>query len=100
MVAVTLLLVGMERIFHVGIFDPAPRGRPHPVPASVLVLFAPGRSYIMILPAMGVISEASVACFTRKRAFSDDVVAMASVAIAIFGFLVWRHHMFVSGQSV
>ena len=55
--------------------------------------------YIMILPAMGVISEL-VAAFTRKRVFGYNVVAIASLAIAVFGFLVWGHHMFVSGQSV
>src|SRR5207244_11060239 len=53
----------------------------------------------MILPAMGVVSEL-VAASTRKRIFGYKVVAMASVAIAVFGFLVWGHHMFVSGQSV
>jgi cytochrome c oxidase subunit 1 len=52
----------------------------------------------MILPAMGVISEV-VACFSRKRIFGYEVVAMSSLAIAVIGFLVWGHHMFISGQS-
>ena len=55
--------------------------------------------YIMILPAMGVVSEL-IACFSRKRIFGYGVVAFASLAIAVIGFLVWGHHMFVAGQSV
>jgi cytochrome c oxidase subunit 1 len=55
--------------------------------------------YIMVLPGMGVISEL-VACFSRKRIFGYSFVAFASLAIAVLGFLVWGHHMFVSGQSV
>jgi cytochrome c oxidase subunit 1 len=55
--------------------------------------------YIMILPAMGVVSEV-IAAFTRKRIFGYSFVAFSSLAIAVFGFLVWGHHMFVSGQSV
>jgi len=55
--------------------------------------------YIMILPSMGVISEL-IACFSRKRIFGYEFVAASSLAIAILGFLVWGHHLFVSGQSV
>ena len=55
--------------------------------------------YIMILPAMGVVSEV-VATFSRKEIFGYKFVAAASLAIAVYGFLVWGHHMFVSGQSV
>ncbi len=55
--------------------------------------------YIMILPSMGVVSEI-VACFSRKRVFGYEMVAFSSLAIAVIGFLVWGHHMFVSGQSV
>jgi len=53
----------------------------------------------MILPAMGVVSEI-IACFSRKRIFGYSIVAFSSVAIAVLGFLVWGHHMFVTGQSV
>jgi cytochrome c oxidase subunit 1 len=53
----------------------------------------------MILPAMGVISEL-VTCFSRKRIFGYEVVAASSLAIAVLSFLVWGHHMFVSGQSI
>ena len=55
--------------------------------------------YIMILPGMGVVSEL-IACFSRKRVFGYGFVAFASLAIAVLGFLVWGHHMFVAGQSV
>src|SRR5262249_26930617 len=54
--------------------------------------------YIMILPGMGVISEI-VTCFSRKRVFGYSFVAAASIAIAVLGFVVWGHHMFVAGQS-
>src|ERR1700738_157587 len=97
-IAVTLLLVGLERMFRIGIFDPALGG--DPVLFQLLFWFYSHPAvYIMILPAMGVVSEL-VATFTRKRVYGYKIVAMASLAIAIFGFLVWGHHMFVSGQSV
>ena len=54
--------------------------------------------YIMILPPMGVISEV-IACFSRKNVFGYSFVAFSSLAIAVFGFLVWAHHLFVSGIS-
>ena len=55
--------------------------------------------YIMILPSMGVVSEV-IACFSRKRIFGYNIIAFSSLAIAVLGFLVWGHHMFVSSQSV
>jgi cytochrome c oxidase subunit 1 len=97
-VAVTLLLVGLERMFRVPIFDPALGGDPV-LFQHLFWFYSHPAVYIMILPAMGVISEL-VATFTRKRVYGYKIVAMASLAIAIFGFLVWGHHMFVSGQSV
>ena len=54
--------------------------------------------YIMILPPMGVISEV-IACFSRKNVFGYSFVAFSSLAIAVFGFLVWAHHLFVAGIS-
>ncbi|HBL45850.1 MAG TPA: cytochrome c oxidase subunit I, partial [Planctomycetaceae bacterium] len=54
--------------------------------------------YVMILPAMGVVSEV-IAVHSRKHIFGYRFIAYSSIAIAIFGFLVWGHHMFVSGQS-
>ena len=55
--------------------------------------------YIMILPAMGVISE-MIACFSRRRVFGYSFVAFSSLAIAIIGFFVWGHHLYISSQSV
>ena len=97
-VAVTLLLVGLERMFRIGIFDPALGGDPV-LFQHLFWFYSHPAVYIMILPAMGVVSEL-VATFTRKRVYGYKIVAMASLAIAVFGFLVWGHHMFVSGQSV
>ncbi len=97
-VAVTLLLVGAERVLHIGIFDPALGGDPV-LFQHLFWFYSHPAVYIMILPGMGVVSEL-VATFTRKRVYGYKVVAMASLAIAVFGFLVWGHHMFVSGQSV
>jgi len=97
-IAVTLLLVGVERTLHIGIFDPALGGDPV-LFQHLFWFYSHPAVYVMILPAMGVVSEL-VATFTRKRIYGYKIVALASLAIAIFGFLVWGHHLFVSGQSV
>jgi cytochrome c oxidase subunit 1 len=96
--AITLALVGAERLLHVGIFNPALGGDPI-LFQHLFWFYSHPAVYIMILPGMAVISEI-VSCFSRKRIFGYTFVALASVAIAVFGFLVWGHHMFVSGQSV
>ncbi len=96
-IAITLFLLVFERVLGIGIFDPALGGDPvlfqhffwfysHPV------------VYVMILPAFGVISE-TVSINSRKHIFGYTAIAASSVAIAGIGFLVWGHHMFVSGQS-
>jgi cytochrome c oxidase subunit 1 len=97
-VAVTILMVGAERLFHLGIFDPKLGGDPI-LFQHLFWFYSHPAVYIMILPAMGVISEL-VTTFSRKNIFGYKFVAFASVAIAVLGFLVWGHHMFVSGQSV
>jgi cytochrome c oxidase subunit 1 len=97
-VAITLLLVVAERVAHVGVFDPAVGGDPI-LFQHMFWFYSHPAVYIMILPGMGVISEV-VCCFSRKRVFGYDFVAMASIAIAVIGFLVWGHHMFVTGQSL
>ncbi len=97
-IAITLLLVGVERVFRIGIFDPHIGGDPL-LFQHLFWFYSHPAVYIMILPAMGVISEI-VTCFSRKRAFGYNFIAFSSVAIAVLGFLVWGHHMFVSGQSV
>jgi cytochrome c oxidase subunit 1 len=96
--AVTLLLVILERVAHIGIFDPALGGDPV-LFQHLFWFYSHPAVYIMVLPAMGVISEL-VAAFSRKRIFGYKFVAIASLAIAVLGFLVWGHHMFTSGQSV
>ncbi len=96
--AVTIFMVAVERIFRLGIFDPALGGDPI-LFQHLFWFYSHPAVYIMILPAMGVISEI-VSTFSRKSIFGYKFVAFASVAIAVLGFLVWGHHMFVSGQSV
>jgi cytochrome c oxidase subunit 1 len=96
--AMTLALIGLERGFGIGIFNPALGGDPL-LFQHLFWFYSHPAVYIMILPAMGVVSEL-VACFCRRRIFGYRFVAYASVAIAVLGFLVWGHHMFVSGQSI
>jgi cytochrome c oxidase subunit 1 len=92
-ITITLLLVAVERIFGVVVFD-------DPVLFQHLFWFYSHPAvYIMILPAFGVISEL-IPTFSRKKIFGYHFIAFSSVAIAVFGFLVWGHHMFVAGQSV
>ena len=97
-IAITLALVGLERAFHIGFFDPALGGDPI-LFQHLFWFYSHPAVYIMILPAMGVVSEL-VTCFARKRIYGYTFVAGASLAIAFLGFLVWGHHMFVSSQSV
>jgi len=97
-VAITILLVAAERVLHLGIFDPALGGDPV-LFQHLFWFYSHPAVYIMILPAMGVISEL-IAAFARKRVFGYRFVAFASIAIAVLGFLVWGHHMFVAGQSI
>jgi cytochrome c oxidase subunit I len=96
--AITLLLVIFERAFNLGIFDPNRGGDPL-LFQHLFWFYSHPAVYIMILPAMGVVSEI-VPCFSRKRIFGYSFVAMASIAIAVIGFLVWAHHMFVAGMSL
>jgi cytochrome c oxidase subunit I len=95
--AITVLLLALERIFQIGVFDPRVGGDPV-LFQHMFWFYSHPAVYIMILPAMGVISEL-VAAFSRKRIFGYSFVAFSSLAIAVLGFLVWGHHMFVSGQS-
>ena len=97
-VAITLALVGLERAFHIGIFDPAIGGDPI-LFQHMFWFYSHPAVYIMILPGMGVISEL-VTCFSRKSVFGYPFVAASSLGIAIIGFLVWGHHMFVTGMSM
>jgi cytochrome c oxidase subunit I len=96
--AITLVLLVLERGFHFCFFDPRCGGDPI-LFQHLFWFYSHPAVYIMILPAMGVISEL-VTCFSRKKIFGYGFIAMSSVAIAVLGFLVWGHHMFVSGQSI
>jgi cytochrome c oxidase subunit 1 len=96
--AITLVLLMVERILHVGIFDPALGGDPV-LYQHMFWFYSHPAVYIMILPGMAVISEC-VAAFTRKKVFGYKFVAFSSLAIAFLGFLVWAHHLFVAGISV
>jgi cytochrome c oxidase subunit 1 len=96
-IAITLILVALERGFHIGVFDPKLGGDPV-LFQHMFWFYSHPAVYIMILPGMGVISEI-VTCFSRKRAFGYTFIAFSSIAIAVFGFIVWAHHMFVAGIS-
>jgi cytochrome c oxidase subunit 1 len=97
-IAITIVLVAVERLFHLGIFDPRLGGDPL-LFQHLFWFYSHPAVYIMILPSMGVISEL-IGCFSRKRIFGYKFVALSSIAIAVLGFLVWAHHMFVAGISL
>src|SRR5438067_12708464 len=97
-IAITVLLVAAERIFHFGFFDPRVVGDPV-LFQHLFWFYSHPAVYIMVLPAMGVVSEL-IANFSRKNIFGYKFVAFSSLAIAVFGFLVWGHHLFVASQSV
>src|SRR5215469_14465927 len=95
--AITLVLVVLERTIHIGVFDPTLGGDPL-LFQHLFWFYSHPAVYIMILPGMGVISEV-ISTFSRKRVFGYTAVAFSSVAIAVFGFFVWAHHMFIMGVS-
>jgi cytochrome c oxidase subunit 1 len=95
--AITLVLVILERAFGVGVFDPTKGGDPI-LFQHLFWFYSHPAVYIMILPGMGVISE-TISTFSRKRVFGYTAVAFSSVAIALFSMLVWAHHMFIMGIS-
>ena len=97
-VAMALALVAMERLLHIGIFDPRLGGDPL-LFQHLFWFYSHPAVYIMILPGMGIVSEI-IPCFSRKRIFGYSFIAFSSLAIAVLGFLVWGHHMFVAGQSI
>ena len=97
-IAITILLLAIERMTQVGIFDPAIGGDPI-LFQHLFWFYSHPAVYIMILPSMGIISEL-ISSFSRKKIFGYEFIAFSSIAIAVFGFLVWGHHLFVSGQSI
>jgi cytochrome c oxidase subunit 1 len=96
--AMALALVAIERAWGIGIFDPALGGDPL-LFQHLFWFYSHPAVYIMVLPAMGLVSEL-ITCFSRKNIFGYIFVVWASIGIAVLGFLVWAHHMFVAGQSV
>jgi cytochrome c oxidase subunit I len=96
--AMTLAMLLVERVFHVGIFSPALGGDPL-LFQHMFWFYSHPAVYIMILPSMGLISEI-IPVFSRNRLFGYHFVVWASIAIGVIGFLVWGHHMFVAGQAL
>ena len=96
--AIAIVLVALERLFRLAIFDPALGGDPV-LFQHLFWFYSHPAVYIMILPGMGVVSEI-ITAFSRKRIFGYRFIAVSSLLIAVLGFLVWGHHMFVSSQSV
>ncbi|MDG1359056.1 MAG: cytochrome c oxidase subunit I [Phycisphaerales bacterium] len=94
---ITLLMLIVERVFQIGLFDPAMGGDPV-LFQHFFWFYSHPAVYIMILPAMGIISEI-ISVHAHRHIFGYRFIAFSSVAIAIFSFLVWGHHMFTSGQS-
>lgn len=96
-VGITILLVLVERLFGVGLFDPALGGDPL-LFQHLFWIYSHPAVYIMILPAMGVVSEI-IPTFSQKTIFGYKAIAFSSLAIAFVGYFVWGHHMFTSGMS-
>ena len=94
---ITLLLVIIERFFGVGFFDPAKGGDPI-LYQHLFWIYSHPAVYIMILPAMGVVTEI-IPVFSRRTIFGYKAIAFSSLAIASVGYFVWGHHMFTSGMS-
>jgi len=94
---ITMVLLALERAFNIGIFDPKIGGDPV-LFQHFFWFYSHPAVYIMILPGMAIISEI-VPTFSRKTIFGYRAIAYSSVALALLGFLVWGHHMFVAGQS-
>jgi cytochrome c oxidase subunit 1 len=94
---ITLLLVVLERVFHLGIFDPSIGGDPI-LYQHLFWTYSHPAVYIMILPAMGAISEI-IPTFAHRTIFGYKAIVISSMGIAALGSLVWAHHMFTSGLS-
>jgi cytochrome c oxidase subunit 1 len=96
-IAISMVLLVLERVTGIGVFDPTKGGDPL-LFQHLFWFYSHPAVYVMILPGMGVISEV-ISCFSRKRVFGYTAVAFSSVAIAVFAFFVWAHHMFIMGIS-
>jgi len=96
-IAMAMVLIVLERVAGIGVFDPTKGGDPL-LFQHLFWFYSHPAVYVMILPGMGIISEV-ISCFCRKRVFGYTAVAFSSVAIAVFSFFVWAHHMFIMGIS-
>jgi len=96
-IAISMVLIVLERVAGIGVFDPTKGGDPL-LFQHLFWFYSQPAVYVMILPGMGVISE-TISCFSKKRVFGYSAVAFSSVAIAVFAFFVWAHHMFIMGIS-
>jgi cytochrome c oxidase subunit I len=97
-IGITLLMLIAERVFHIGFFDPSLGGDPI-LFQHLFWIYSHPAVYIMILPAMGVITEI-IPTMSQKKVFGYKAIAISSMAIAFVGYLVWGHHMYTSGMSV
>lgn len=97
-IGITLLMIVVERAFGVGLFDPAIGGDPI-LYQHLFWIYSHPAVYIMILPAMGIVSEI-IPTFAQRTIFGYKAIAYSSLAIAFIGYFVWGHHMFVAGMSV
>jgi cytochrome c oxidase subunit 1 len=95
--AITLILIMMERLFGLGLFDPAKGGDPL-LYQHLFWIYSHPAVYIMILPGMGIISDI-FPTFARQRIYGYKAIAYSGLSIAFIGYLVWGHHMFTSGMS-
>ncbi len=96
-IAISLALIVVERVTHLGVFDPSMGGDPL-LFQHLFWFYSHPAVYVMILPGMGIVSEV-ISAFSRKRVFGYTAVAFSSVGIAVFSFFVWAHHMFIMGIS-
>ncbi|MDO9615327.1 MAG: cbb3-type cytochrome c oxidase subunit I, partial [Bacteroidota bacterium] len=96
-IGITLVLVALERIFNIGVFDPALGGDPI-LYQHLFWIYSHPAVYVMILPAMGAISEI-IPTFSQKHIFGYRAIIASTLAIAFVGYFVWGHHMFTSGMS-
>jgi cytochrome c oxidase subunit 1 len=96
-IGITLLMIVAERILKIGFFDPSLGGDPV-LYQHLFWIYSHPAVYIMILPAMGVISEI-IPTFARKTIFGYTAIVISSFGIAFVGFFVWGHHMFAVGLS-
>jgi cytochrome c oxidase subunit 1 len=96
-VGITLLMVIAERVLNIGFFDPALGGDPV-LFQHLFWIYSHPAVYIMILPAMGVVTEI-FPTFSQKPVFGYGAIVLSSLAIAFVGYFVWGHHMFTSGMS-